>query len=96
MQCATAPPLYKKNEQEASLLNDIKKTALTVFVALAQQQNLSQADLVRVAIVADPRQTWPLMKAYIRGWQFTAGQLGQDGLPLPGQLPRPIRGDRHG
>lgn len=96
MQCATAPPLYKKNEQEASLLKDIRNSAPILLMPPARRRKLTQEDLVNAAILAQPHLERALVDAFLKGWEFVPGQLGSDGLPLLGQLPRPISGDRHG
>lgn len=54
----------------------------------------SQAKLVNAAILCEPHRETELVNAFLRGWEFTAGQLDMDGLPKAGELPRPTRGGR--
>ena len=60
--------------------------------AVAPPVAYSQAQLVNAAIAREPGREGELVDVFMRGWEFVDGQLGGDGLPLAGQLPRPTRG----
>lgn len=69
-----------------------RKPATFVMGYPVFQERLSQAQLVNAAIAAEPDRAQALTDAFLQGWNFTPGQLGPNGLPLPGELPRPTRG----